>query len=287
MSTEAEQNAVIDAFRDFMTEVVLVARSNSGKRTPLGDIVSDHLGTPVENLPLVTESLPAHRLVDADIALEHLASRDQDARLIGVTGGQQRYHEDLPQLLSSPHMPYDVGPVEYLSENVGPDAQRQVVAFGLRLLRVDGEPVVVLQRAPRREMGRMDARLEVIATTTESSAAVLTEIRRLMLELSVLRGQVLTFSQVEYGSGSGAVTFLDRPQVEAADIVLPPGTLDRVVGHVVDVGRLRDVLASHGQHLKRGVLLYGPPGTGKTLTVRHLLTRSEGVTSVLLTGNGI
>jgi hypothetical protein len=219
------------------------------------------------------------------MALESLGG--PDATLVGVTGGQQRFNEDFPQLLASPHVAFDQGPVDYITADIGPREQRQVVAFGVRLFHLNGEPVAVLQRAPRPEFGRQFAGLEVLARTPEASGAALASIRRLMVERSVLRGQVLSFTGDEYGRTAGGVTFLDRPGVPAADVVLPVGTLERIVGHVIDVGRLGQRLRSSHQHLKRGVLLYGPPGTGKTLTVRHLLGRSDGVTCVLLSGNSI
>ena len=61
----------------------------------------------------------------------------------------------------------------------------------------------------------------------------------------------------------------------------------RIERHVVGAARHRETLRAAGQHLKRGVLLYGPPGTGKTHTVRYLLGRMPGVTSVVLAGNAL
>jgi len=75
--------------------------------------------------------------------------------------------------------------------------------------------------------------------------------------------------------------------VSADEIVLAPGLLEQVVGHVVGIGEHRDALRAAGQHLKRGILLHGPPGTGKTLTVRHLLSVTPGTTAILLTGSGL
>jgi hypothetical protein len=285
MSTEAEQTAFVETFRKFLDDVVFAQRGHTTTRTPLGELIAGHLGTAIENLPLVSETLAPHRLVDADLALEALGG--PDATLVGVTGGQNRLHDDFPQLLASAHTAFDVGPVHYITADIGPRDQRQVVAFGVRLFHHDGEPVAVLQRAPRPETGRLFAGLEVLARTQEASGAALASIRRLMVERSVLRGQVLSFTGDQYGPTAGGVTFLDRPDIPAADVVLPPGTLERIVGHVIDVGRLGQRLRSSGQHLKRGMLLYGPPGTGKTLTVRHLLARSDGVTCVLLAGNSI
>lgn len=287
---DAEQRSVVEAFREFMHEVVLNVRESTTVRTPLGELVAHHLGTAVESLPLLTEDIPQHRLVDADIALELLAQADnphQPVRVVGCTGGQQRFHEGLPQLLSSQHQSYAPAPVDYFAADTGPDTQRQVVGFGLRLLSFHGEPAVALQRAARRENGRESATLEVLTGSLELSSALLAAVRTMMVEHSVMRGKVLSFSGNEYGAGVGSITFLDRPTVPAEAIVLSPGTLEAITSHVVDVGLLRQRLRADGQHLKRGILLYGPPGTGKTLTIRHLLSRSENVTSVLLAGNSI
>jgi len=108
-----------------------------------------------------------------------------------------------------------------------------------------------------------------------------------MLELSVLRGQVLSFSGSDFDPRVGGAVFLDRPDVSADDVVLPDGVLTTISRHVVGIGTHRDRLRAAGRHLKRGVLLYGPPGTGKTLTVRHLLATTPGTTAVLLTGPSI
>lgn len=60
---------------------------------------------------------------------------------------------------------------------------------------------------------------------------------------------------------------------------VPTETLDDVCGHEAEKAVLREItrhltspqlLAAHGLHPPRGVLLYGPPGTGKTLLARGL-----------------
>jgi ATP-dependent 26S proteasome regulatory subunit len=85
----------------------------------------------------------------------------------------------------------------------------------------------------------------------------------------------------------GGITFLERPELTAAEIVLPAGALERVERHVAGTARRREVLRAAGQHLKRGLLLYGPPGTGKTHTVRYLISRMPDVTVVVLAGNAL
>lgn len=281
-----EQIHFMRTFRRFMDELVNVPRPATDELTPLGVAVQEFLKADVTSLPLVTEELAPHRLVDADIALERLAEASH-SRLLGVTGGQQREHSSFQELLHHAFVRFAPGPVEYVTSATGPDSERQVVSFAVRLLTVGGHPIAVLQRGPRPEYGRTAARLEVLAATPEGSALLLSELRRLMLMHSVLRGQVLSFTGNEYGSGAAGADLLHRPSVPRGDVVLPEGVLDDVVRHVVGIGEHRVHLRAAGRHLKRGVLLYGPPGTGKTLTIRHLLSSTPGITAVLLTGTSI
>jgi len=281
---DSEQRSFVETFRTFLEEVVYVTVQESGL-TPLGGLVQEYLGVDIATLPAVTETIAGHRLIDAHIALEHLAARG-DSRLVGVTHGQMRWQEDLPGLLTS-RVPFAPGPVDYASVASGPDSERQVVTVGLRMLEVDGNRVALLQRSARPDFGQEHARIEVLAASPDIASAVIHEIRELMIRLSVLRGQVLSLIGNEYGQGAAGATFLARPTVTAEEIVLAEGVLEQVRRHVVGIGEQRARLTAAGQHLKRGVLLYGPPGTGKTLTVRHLLASTPGTTAVLLTGASI
>jgi ATP-dependent Zn protease len=193
----------------------------------------------------------------------------------------------MAELVSNPHTPFSPGPVDYAERATGPSTTRRVVAMGVRLLVHDGHPIAVTQRAASEERGRPTAVLEVMGADSANVSVFLALVRAQMIERSVLRGQVLSFNATQFGRGDAGVTFLTRPDVAGTDVILADGVLDQIVQHVVGIGEHRDMLLGAGQHLKRGVLLYGPPGTGKTLTVRHLLTRTEGTTVVLLAGSGI
>ena len=287
----------VETFQLFLREVMNGAPVGGSSLTPLGQTITDFLAADVSQLPVVTHELPAHRLVDADLALAELnrlgqlEPRTPDQHRgeppVGVTGGQQREHSSLSELLFSPFMKFDVGPIDYISEADGPHSARRVISFGVHRLSIGGEPVVVLQRSAQPRFGRETASLEILSGDTTTSTLFIEEFSRLILKLSVLRGKVVSFTGNQYQQSSGGVTFLDRPAVAAHSVILPPGVLETVVRHVVGIGAQRDRLIAAGQHLKRGVLLYGPPGTGKTLTVRHLLARTPGTTAVLLTGTSI
>jgi len=268
------------------------SRERLGGRQRLAERLAEHLGTDPAQLPVVTEEISPFRFADVDVAMEHLRAESGGDDLIGVGGGEQRWHSSLSEMLNITYTEFPVGPVDFEKVATGPDTERSIVVFGLHLLRWahDGEthPVVVAVRGSRPQYGATP-RLEVLAGADGVAAALLGRVRELMNAHSVLRGRVVTFGGSEFEASiglpsQGQVTFHARPAIPAEDIVLPAGTLGRVERHVIGIGTHRDALAEAGQHLKRGVLLYGPPGTGKTLTVRHLLGMASGTTVIMLTG---
>lgn len=273
-----------DLFRRFLTDVVHRAGSAGSRRTPLGDRITEHLGEDARALAVVEETFPAHRIADLDAGFDAL---DATIEVLGVSGGQQKRFSSLPELIVNDVLAFGEAPVDYVSADVGPGEQRSVISFGVRLLSFDGSPAVVLQRAADPQHGRTAASIEVLAADRGTSSRLIESLRTAMNEHSVLRGQVLSFSESSFDYGSGTMTFLRRPSVEADAIVLPDGALDRVRDHVIGIREHAAAILAGGGHLKRGVLLYGPPGTGKTMTVSHLVSRAEGMTTVLLTGQAI
>jgi DNA polymerase III delta prime subunit len=283
---EDEDRELMRVVKRYLQRVDRLAATDAAEeRTPLGVALSEHLGVDAASVPVLTESVSPHRLVDADVALDELTA-ERGGTLLGVTGGEQRHHSSVADLISNAHTRFAPGPVSYEMRATGPHTERRVVAFGVRLLVFAGHPVAIVQRGASPRHGEQSARLEILSADQDAATSLVTELRRLMVERSVLKGRVLSFVPTEYGHDAGA-TFLDRPDVRADDIVLEDGVLERVVEHVVAVGEHREALRAAGQHLKRGVLLYGPPGTGKTLTVRHLLSRTPDTTAVVLTGSSI
>jgi hypothetical protein len=252
--------------------------------TALLPVLDDHLGTRVDELPVVVEKVDIHRWVDVDIALAEIAARDDDARLVGIGGGDQRHHSSLGDLIAQAQWGrFQQGQVDRLSVPTGPDDERATVAFGLHLFRYDGAPVIVLQRAHNPQYGG-ESRLEVVVRDSATGTALLAELRELAVARSVLRGQVVSFAGNPYEPSMAGLTFVQRPDLPAGHVILPEGTLAQVRGHVVELAVHREELRRRGQHLKRGILLYGPPGTGKTHTVRHLVGAGTDTTVVLLAG---
>ena len=285
---DSETLALVTSIRRFLDEVVHAERAErAGGGPSIAEVVAEHLGTDVTRVPVVREEVPEHQFVDLDTALGVLAAEGGGERVIGIGGGDQRAHHGFGDFLEGRYGVFGVAAVDRVNVATGPDTSRRAVSFGVRMFRYRGVPVAVLQRSAQRHSGHPSG-FEVACADEDLVPDLIEHVRRLMVERSVLRGQVLSFSgsPFDHHSSSG-ITFLPRPAVAAEDVVLPAGSLERIVRHVVGVGAQRDRLVASGQHLKRGVLLYGPPGTGKTLTVRHLVGRTPGTTVVLLSGQAL
>ncbi|WP_433221237.1 AAA family ATPase [Dactylosporangium sp. CS-047395] len=280
----------VDTFKTFLEEVVSEHRARAGEDgEQLVPIIADHLGADPRRLPVVTENVPAHQFVDLDIALDEVQRRDTSGTVVGVGGGEQRQHHSLSEILqrAGRYGQFELAAVDYTSVATGPDAARQAVSFGLRLFTFEGTPVAVLQRQPDQRFGRTAASMEIVTPAEGVAARLIEAVGTLMVERSVLRGQVLSLGGSQYERGIGEIVFHRRPALGADDIILPEGVLHRVHRHVAGIASHRDRLRAAGQHLKRGLLLYGPPGTGKTHTVRYLLSALPDVTAILLAGPAI
>ncbi len=286
-----EQTArFVAVFQTFLEEVVNAQRAEDTSAGPgLVAVLAQHLGEDPRRLPVVSEDVPAYRLADRDVALGEVEQRGGTARLLGIGGGEQRRHHSLSEILESSgrYHQFPVGAVDYSSTATGPDTTRQVVSFGLRLFTFGDAPMAVLQRAADPRSGSPGGRMEVLTPAPGAAAALISTVRAVMVERSVLRGQVLTLGGSDFEPGVGGITFHRRPALAPEDIILPAGVLERLQRHVAGVARHRDRLRAAGQHLKRGLLLYGPPGTGKTHTVRYLLGALPELTVILLAGPSI
>lgn len=280
---DASTQALLDDFSRLVRELMSHQPVKAGV-TPLVPVLDEHLGQQVADLPVVVHTVPAHRWADFDIAIAAIADADPAHQVLGVRGGDQRHHQGLSDLISFAEEwgRFLRGSVDYLNVAIGPDTERATIAFGLHLFTVDGQPIVVGQRAANRQYGTSEGQFEVISAQPEHAAGFIERLNAEALTHSVLRGQVVSFVTNDYESTAGGLTFQPRPRLTADDVVLPDGVLDRVNQHVISMATHHDRLRAYGQHLKRGILLYGPPGTGKTHTVRYLIATASAQTTVIL-----
>ena len=264
----------------------LVGRAVRLARTedqPLRQVLLDHLGPEAGRLPTISGSYPLWEHVNLQVGVESwlAASPDRTHELIGITGvGQLRFNDlSIGALVQArPGGQYGaaaVGAAITTALPCGPDGQtRGCVSNGIYLVR-DGEDRLALMLLPSGIGPRQEVTLQVVGADQGHVERVLAEIRRLAVERSVFRGQVISFGPELFGlaGASTPLNFLERPSVRRDQVVLPDELLAEIEGQVLGIARHAGRLLASGQHLKRGILLYGAPGAGKTHTVNYLLGR--------------
>jgi hypothetical protein len=253
------------------------------------DLIDRHLGRDTETLPVVSESFPSYDHVNVQVAVTaYLAAAGRSHELVGFTG-QQRHYGSLSDVIEmARYGGVRVGSVDLVNLAVGPDDKLPCVQFGLFLIVDGNDRFAVLMRGPREDTPQVAVSLEVVASEERVARSFLQEIRRLIVELNVFRGQVVSFGDSPMGHfGVGPIVFHRRPELGRDRLVLGGGLLESIEREVLGIARHRERLRASGQHVKRGLLLHGPPGTGKTHTVRYVLGQVRSHTVVLLTGGGL
>jgi len=267
----------------------LVHNRSTPEANELTRRLSEHLRADPLSLPVAQATWAAYDHVNVYRALTAaMEGAGRSAELVGV--GMQYHHvEGLSGLIEAAarHRAADVGPVIRQTVSVSPHESQSVVSVGLYLAELEGVRVAVLLTGADPRRGYDGVSVEVLCAHSATADALLAQVRDLAVQLSVFRGQVLSFDPSGFGPEIGPISFHRRPALTRDEVVLPDEVLDLIERQVVGVAEHRDRLRASGQHLKRGVLLHGPLGTGKTLTVRYLLSRLQGFTVVLLAGQSL
>jgi hypothetical protein len=275
----------------------LVRLAVSAARTedePVPRVLRAHLGPDAAALPVVSGSWRGYDHVNLQAGLEAWLGRwDREHELVGLTGFRHASFGLADLMRSGPEAArLGVGSVAMADRAAGPGGQtRACVMCGLYLVADGDARLALLLRGPGDPEG--DASLEVACADQAAAQRVIDEVRQQAVMRNVFRGQVISFGGEMFGRGRGGsgggqgLRFLDRPQLDRGEVILPPAVLDGIERQVLGVARHAEQLLASGQHLKRGVLLHGAPGTGKTHTIRYLLGTLHGVTAVVLSGHAL
>jgi cell division protease FtsH len=278
-----EAAAFARSFQRFLEAVNELAPESDG--APLRGTLAEHLGQDPLDLAVVSDRYPGFEHVNVQVALDAWLERHGgEHELIGLRA-EGYSHMSFGDLLQHAHRrEIVVGAVDYVSLADGPGSTRMCVRAGLYLIRDGDTAAAVLLREPHDHTPHPAVSLDILATDRGYGERIVAEVRRLSVERSVFRNQVVSFAAGQWGEQTaGPIAFHARPQLAREDVILPEPTFAVIEEHVFGIAAHREP----GQHLKRGLLLHGPPGTGKTLTTRYLIGRLTDHTAVLLSGGAI
>lgn len=284
--TEFDVPAFGRAFQRFLESVNEL--SSDGEGAPLRATLEAHLGEDPLGLPVVSDRYAPFEHVNVQVAVDAWLEQQAGAHELVGLRGEQHHYMSLADLVQHAHRrEIVIGAVDYVSLADGPGSTRMCVRDGLYLVRdaAGKDAAAILLRGAHDHTPHPAVGLEILARTRDYAGRILADIRRLTLERSVFRNQVISFAAGPFGEQTaGPLAFHERPQLAREDVILPEATFAAIEEHVFGIAAHRERLRLSGQHLKRGLLLHGPPGTGKTLTTRYLIGRLTDHTVVLLSG---
>ncbi len=260
----------------------LLEESHRPEGQAVGPLLRAHLGaeTAAAGTRIYTQELEAWELPNLQLALDAAVARPGWASEVLGLGGNARHYGDLNLggLFGSDH--FAVGPVEFVNVAVGPGRTLACLELAVLLVSAPEGPVGVFVLRGREHYEGPALSLQATSPVDGLAQRFLGDVRALMNEHDVYRGQVITIEFNRHGGGN--IAFQERPEMDASDLILPSGALERIENHILGPTRHRELLLASGRHMARGLLLWGPPGTGKTHTVRYLTSRLTDATIILL-----
>jgi hypothetical protein len=269
----------------------LLEETPRSRRTPIAPLIRAHLGVAEseDEFPVYTEELEGWELPNLQLALDAAVARPGwGAQVLGL-GGQARHFSEvsLGSFMIADEFGHQagVGPAHYVNVPVGPNRTMACLEFAVVLVSSPDGPICALLHRSDEHHGGPPLSVQASSPHEGLARRFLADIRELMDEHDVYRGQVIAIEVTRHGEHR--IAFLERPAMDRSQLVLPDGALERIEGHVLGPTEHRDALVASGRHLARGLLLWGAPGTGKTHTVRYLTGRLTDATIILLSGGSL
>lgn len=225
------------AFEQFMREMSMVAEQQESE---VAVRLREHLGADPKALPTTGAEFALTEHANLQLALDAVLG---DAELVGFTSRRMGFMPiGISELVTGLGMagPISLGPVRYVDVQVGDGRVIQCVESAMFLLRHEGEPVaLVLSRSGDHPMRPSGLKLEGVSPAPGVVSALLARLR----EHNVFRGRIISLHQE---GERVSVQFHAVPAVERGEVILPPGTLERLERHTLGMTRSAQRLRAAG-----------------------------------------
>jgi ATPase family associated with various cellular activities (AAA) len=246
---------------------------------PISHYLKKHFGHDLQKHPIIRAEFNSFRLGCVHLALEHyIASRRRRTKIFGVSGdGGDAGFNDLIHPESCEQ--FVDGPVRYTHVALANGQNLSCANRAAFLISEGTERIALLINYTTYDE---DVSVEVMAKDRRIAERFLSELQTLVDSQSIYRGHTITMKEEK---GDLKVAFHNVPFISRDQLILPDEVINQIERHTGRFSMYRDLLASRGRHLKRGLLLHGPPGTGKSLTIMYLIGMMSDRTTILLNGN--
>jgi AAA+ superfamily predicted ATPase len=266
---------------DLLIKAVVALLANRPK--PILNHLNRHFGRNPRKLPIVRAKFNNYRQACLSLAIQtYISQSNRRAKLLGIASTNSEV--SLAEMMH-PDSFSDVteGSVQYLDVPVSNGGNLSCPRQALYLVRELGQRYAIYQNLGTNRWDELV--VEVVGLERERAEQWFANIRKLADEHSIYKRQTISIKESE--SRDPSIIFHNVPSVSKDKLILPEEVIAEIDRHTLRFAEFRELLLSHGQHLKRGLLLYGPPGTGKSLSITYMIGAMQDRTCILLNGSAV
>lgn len=251
-----------------------------------------HFDASPRHIATAGRQFPIASRVDIQTSLEKLLSGDAETELVGLFSPNSHEALTFAQILSSPHFPVDVGPLQHDEIDIGQAVPARCLRNGLWIGRRAGVPFAIMLVPGGRFGFQAGVGVEIAVGAGEHglqlSQDLFRQLEQAISEGRTYRGRIISLEAHHHPMGGGSSVKVHRlAMVKREDVILPKGTLATLDRNVAGFMAAREALKEMRFQARKGLLFYGPPGTGKTHTIHYLASQLPNHTTLLVTAEQV
>jgi hypothetical protein len=251
-----------------------------------------HFSVSARDIATAGRQFPIAARIDIQTGLESLMKGNTETELVGLFSPNAHEGLAFAQILSSPHFPADVGPLQYDEIDIGEAQPARCLKNALWIGRQKGLPFAIMLAPGGRFGFQAGVGVEIAVSTGEQgllfSQDLFRQLEQAISEGRTYRGRIISLEAHHHPMGGGSSVKVHRlARVKREDVILPRSTLATLDRNVAGFMAAREALKDMRFQARKGLLFYGPPGTGKTHTIHYLASQLPNHTTLLVTAEQV